>query len=169
MSISSHKSGQAIVEFVIALVAALVLFAALLQIASLSVKHNTIMNEARRKAGMHALSGGIGGRAPDYIHEWEAGPDKVNYSADDRMVRGNSAGFAYLAASAAHYRDLQGAIGPNMISSLVGDPDVVLDGLQDGHDSDSVDLVPVIRHLVYRADSIALESEVWLTELGDLY
>jgi len=160
------KNGQAIVELVVALVAVLVLFAGLLQIGLLADAHTAVMTEARRKAGMNAIAGGIGGVAPEYISRWDNGPDRVSYSMDDRCVRGSPALFALLAGEhVAHGMQLQRTVGANAVSSLAPYPETVLSGFQSGRSSTVVPLLPVIRHLVYAQDSIGLQSEVWMVEM----
>ncbi len=170
MTVNAHnrrsRSGQAIVELVVALVAVMVLFAGLLQIGLLANAHTKVMTEARRLAGRNAIEGGVGGMAPQYIVNWDDGADGVSYSMDDRRLGGSAALFALMAGErAARGFSLANAVGPNALSDLAPYPDTVLSGFQGGRSRATVPLLPVIRHLVYSADSIELCSEVWMVDL----
>ena len=167
--VCGRKRGQAMVEFVIALVAIIVLFGGLMQVSVLSNRHDKVMNEARLQAGINAMTDALGGQAPVYITDWTKGADDVNYSVDDKDITGLSGQFSYKAASYAHSADLAAIAGQNLISGLAGNPDEVLGNLTDGHDSDSVAIIPVIRDFVYNSDTITLDCRVWMVDLGNLY
>lgn len=167
------RGGQAMIEFLVGLVAVLVLIAGLLQVAELTMKHTDAMVEARLDAGETALSGLFPLSNPDYIESWNEGPDQIRYTTDDASSRGGSSEFTDSIANRAAADDAGWAIinaaGGN-IPVLHEHPDPVsFFGLVKAESEDTVSLIPAIRELVYRAETIRIRSEVWMTGTGDLY
>jgi len=176
---NSDRAGQAVVEFLVGLVAVLVLFAALLQMASLNKAHTDTMVEARRQAGelaMLQLGPGLEIMSdPDYILNWQEGPDGKRHTRDDRFSSASPAAFnaviVDLAAPNAEGWTIIDSVPDNRLTGLHNDPDPVAGfGLVRGHHSVSdVPLLPAVQSLLYRAESIDVESEVWLTWTKGIY
>jgi hypothetical protein len=168
------KSGQAIVELMVGLVALLVLIAALLQVASLSSAHDATMVEARRQAGELAMMDAEPAFVPDYILDWHAGPDTKRYTRDDTFTTADPAQFKGTiidkAAADSTGWDRIDAVPNNRISRIHGSgmPQTEL-GFVKGTASTNVDLLPVIQSLVYAADSITMETETWMTWTKGIY
>ena len=70
-------------EFLIGMVAILVLLAGLVQLVSLTQSRAEAMNGARRRAGLLAMGGDTASTTPDFIRFWNTGDDEKAYSADD--------------------------------------------------------------------------------------
>ena len=163
------KSGQALVEFVVSIVAVIVLVAGLVQIGLLTKVHTDVMQEAREKAGELVLSPMPMGMAPDYIGKWEDGPDGVNYSSDDEAAGGNLAGFQGMTIAGAQPRRLYDQVGDNEFYRLIGDPLLVMNGFVKGSSTRTVELLPAMRSLLYGTDSTDVKCDVWMVNGGGLY
>lgn len=164
------KDGQAIVEFVVAIVAVIVLVAAMVQIGTLSKIHTDVMAEAREEAGKHAVESLVAGsEAPDYVGSVQNGPDGVNYSADDQASPGNTFDLQSRIVDYAHPGELNDAVGDNMVTEVAASPNLAMDGFVNGHSSKTVQLLPVIQELVSASSSIEVKSDVWMVRLGDIH
>lgn len=160
---SSFSPGQALVEFVVALVCILALFAGLVQIGLLTAARTRTMIDARQEAGQNALMSQLIGSAPAYIEDWQPGPDTRTYSADDSHSTANATDFSSHLVIYGHPDDLQAWVPANSISPLYQDPSPVsMFGLVSGSASEIVELLPAVTHLLYAADEIKIHSEVWL-------
>lgn len=162
------KNGQAIVEFVVAIIAVIVLVAGMVHIGITSKIHTDVMAKAREDAGMHMLTPVVGSGIPDFASSVQDGADGVNYSADDEIPNGNVIGVQTIAGYT-HPGDLAGTVGNNMMTDIFIDPSLVIDGFVSGHDLRTVQMLPVIRDLVNGEQSFDVESKVWMVDLGDLY
>lgn len=168
-------SGQATVEFVIALITVLALFAGILQVVSLARARTDAMVEARRSAGESAiLPGGTPDPGARYIRDWLVGPDGARHTGDDTYTAGNPIGFYDLivnrTAPEPEQWDIVDSVNGNDISILHSsyDPAAVF-GMVRGEAARNVPLIPAVRQLLYRADEIDIETEVWMTLTGNYY
>ena len=168
------RGGQALVEFMIGLVAVLVLFAGLLQVASLSRIHTDTMVEARRLAAEQAMLDVDTLTSPDYIHDWQQGDDQKSYTRDDNFTTANPSDFDTRivdraggdtdgwdlidSAPGSRFPDLHGSSAPGSLFGLV-----------EGTDSGTIDLLPAVQHLIYAAPSIQVRCNVWMTRTKGLY
>jgi hypothetical protein len=163
----TSKSGQAIVEFVVGLVAILIITAALLQIGTLVRADTRTLQEARADAGRDALGNEYFepiSPGPRYIRDWGVGGDGNAYTRDDLPVLGNSALLSDGVVGNARPEAL-GALAPGNPVTAIGRSDQVLSGLGfvRGHSSSGpIPLLPVTRNLIFGRDSITLESQVFL-------
>jgi hypothetical protein len=170
----NRKNGQAMVELIVGLVAILALFAGMLQLAKLSTAQTDTLSKAREEAGSLAMSTVPLSSDADYIKFWEKGPDDRRYSVDDTHTEGNSAAFVGTVVSKAA-RDnaawgVLRSVPRNDILSLQSSPLPASQfGLVDGTESATIPLLPVVKHLLYDADSITVESKVWMPWMKELY
>ena len=155
------KGGQAIVEFVVALVAVMVLFAGLLQIGLFSRLHTDAMMEARKDAAERAVSPFAGAMSADFIAAWQDGDDEISYSKDDDAVLGQLNHFSSHIVQYAHPVELEDKRGVNLISTMSAQPSLILSALERGVAERTMDVLPVIRNMVYGDDSIEVECEVY--------
>ena len=82
-------SGQAMIEFVVAILLVVIVLAGLLQFVELAGIKGLLLAAIRREAGEQALGQRIVlGAAPVYILDWEAGADQIRHTADDTADRG---------------------------------------------------------------------------------
>lgn len=164
------RSGQAMIEFIVALVAIVVIFVSILQIGLLGIARTEVMEEARREAGAQAVLPIVSSPLPEYIRDWDAGPDTRTYSADDEIDYGNI--FDIPARIVVHARpnDLAALLPDNDVSRMNADPEFEIGvGLLKGDDREDVPLFPAITHLVYDEDEIRVEGEVWIPWLTGIY
>jgi hypothetical protein len=172
---SPRTAGQALTELVIGLVAILALLAGLLQLGLLTRAQTDVMILARSRAAATAMAGGTQITAiPSYIHEVTAGNDGRTYSRDDEHTFASAEEFSRTVVdkSAADPTDwhLLDAMPSRPFSDLHGsDTPAELFGLIDGTASETVDIIPAVKSLLYRADTIKIEARVWVPRTGDFY
>lgn len=165
-----NRSGQAMTEFVVALVCILVLVAGVIQIAVLGLRHSRLMSEARRDAGQRALLDESPFSAPQFVASCTVGDDGIAFSRDDGKTAGDSGDLTVGVASHAHPDDLQDLRPDNPVSILAGsDFPQTMFGFVEGEKTDSVDLIPIVRELIYRKDSLELKGTAWMTWTKGVY
>lgn len=164
------RSGQSLIEFVVALVCILALFAGLLQMGLLGIAQTQTMKEARRGAGQQAMRDTPLAPLPDYIQDWEPGPDGKTYSADDEIIDGDTGSFNARVLAHAHPLELDTVRPGNVISTMSGSASPHGSfGLVQGNDQRTVDLLPAVQHLIYGHETITIRSEVWLGWTQGIY
>ncbi len=160
------RSGQAIAEFVVALAAILVLVAGILQIGQLARAHTRTLMEAREMAGRYALQENyqLLLPGPRLLGTWSSGPDHSRHSRDDEPLPPLADVTGEDLLPHAHVDDLSGYVQNNPFSRLARGQDPLNGfGLVHGHArSDAIPVLPIVRRLLYRADAVVLESDVWL-------
>lgn len=163
------RSGQALMEMVVALVAVAVVVAALLQITALSRAHLQMINAARAEAAMYAMAPEYRSGAPmaDLIVNWELGPDGRPMTADDRAVVTGAGGVRSRVLRHARPEELNRVVPGNPVTAAAwNDPLPAAFGLvRSVQLSDPVPMIPIARHLLYDAESIRVEGDattVWL-------
>ncbi|MCE9614532.1 MAG: pilus assembly protein [Lentisphaerae bacterium] len=171
---NTRAGGQAMIEFIIGLVAMLALVAGLIQLVTLARTQLETMTEARRQAGRLALQSVGSPGTPDYIRYWDAGPDDRTYSRDDTFDLANASDFRRLfpdqaVANAADW-SVMSAIPENPIADLHnGAPPEGVFGLVSSRVEEEVPLLPAVRHLLFSRDKVTVESKVWMTETAGFY
>jgi hypothetical protein len=165
------------IELMIGLVAVLAVFAGLLQIASLSRTRTEVSVEARREAGaltMLSTLDGLPVTIPDYVRDRFAGADTRRHSRDDTFDNANPADLDALitqrsAPDNAGWGVLNSVPG-NAVSGLSGHPDPVsVFGLLNGKETETLEVIPAVRSLLYHADSIEVEGSAWMTWTKGIY
>ncbi|MEI7881230.1 MAG: TadE family protein [bacterium] len=164
------RSGQAIVELVVALVVIMVLVAGIIQICSMGVSHSKLMTSARWEAGQKAMLDASSFAAPKYIAECTAGNDGIAYSRDDDTTPGDVNIFQGGIVRYAKPDELNLRREDNPVSSLANSsfPQEMF-GLVDGEARTSVPLIPVVRQLLYQSDSVELQGKAWMTWTKGIY
>jgi len=163
------------IELIIGLVSIVALFAGLVQMVSLSRARHDTQYEARSEAGEDSLSD-LDALFSDaeFIEDWDMGDDERRHTRDDRTGDGDSFGFnrAIVEASSPDsegWQIIQQAPG-DQISMLRGTPNPAqVFGLVEGKAEEDVSLLPAVRSLLYNADSIEVESRVWMTWTRGIY
>jgi hypothetical protein len=166
------------VEFIVGLLAVVVLFAAFVQLVDLAATHTNTMVKARKEAADKAmldLGAGAGILTdPDFIREWREGPDRKRHTPDDTFSRSAAALFddtvvEKAGGDAAGWAQIDLAPG-NAFSSLRGSADpVALFGLVKGDNSKSVSLMSAIQELLYAKDKVDVRTTVWMTWTKGIY
>jgi hypothetical protein len=163
----SSRSGQALIETDLALVALMaIVFAALVQLSRLGRARTEALMEARREAGQNALSDTYAqpNPAPTFIYNWDVGGDERSHSADDTARNALSQTVDNGLLAPAHPDDLSDACRA-MPSPPAGTRPVVMgfDLVHGREQSDRIELLPVVRRLLYDAEDIRITSDAWLT------
>jgi len=165
-----RKEGQAIVELVVALVVILVLAAGIIQISWLGVRHSRAMGEARRIAGHKAMLDVPSYESPRFISTCTMGADAIAFSRDDSALNGDPTDLTDGIVKYAHPKPLN-VIAPDNPVSVLSESAMpqAMFGLIHGENKDSVDLLPVVRRLIYTADSVEVQGSAWMTWTKGLY
>jgi len=158
------------IEFIVAIVCVVVIFVGILQIGLLGMARTEVMVEARHQAGAMAMLDIIESSLPDYIKDWDEGPDTRPYSADDRSTPGDANAVATRIAAYADPSQVNAVLPDNIITRLERNPEFEIGlGLLKGDARETVPLFPAITHLVYDADEIRVEGDVWIPWTRGIY
>lgn len=160
------RGGQAMLEFVIALVAILVLVAGLLQIGRLTRVQLNALNEARADAARLAMSDVYTRRipGPQFLRDWDVGPDRARHSRDDIPRPGDPGLVRLMILAHAKPDELAARVPDNPVSGLMNRYPLI-DGYALVHgraEPRTVPLLPVMRHLIYNAEAIDIGADAWL-------
>ena len=166
------------VELMVGLVSILAIFAGLMQMVSLSRARHDTQHEARSEAGEAALdpfSSGVGqlsGAAT--IRDWDSGSDGLRHTRDDRSTGGDASRFSRdivqpASPDPAGWAIIESAPGDQLSPLLDQHNPAALFGLIEATESETVPLLPAVRSLLYDADSIEVESRVWMTWTKGIY
>ena len=169
------KSGQALAEFVIGLIAVLTLAACLRVGSNMITAHSDAMAMARSEAATAASLGIDALSDARYIHEVTDGKDKRQYTKDDESTTANGAEFNSIivdrTVSADSDWDILNQSPNNRISKLHGNmnPSTAF-GLVQGSYKKTVpiDQIPAVRFF-YNAQTMEVECNVWMTQINGLY
>jgi hypothetical protein len=153
-----HCNGQAAVEFLLGLLAIVLLLAGLIQYALLAGLQTDFMAEVREEAGEQALSGSAttseGSALLGILASQSAQTPEQWLRADaGRAVKFDG---MRLNESAGAYA-----------STLAGTAPVF--GFIHSRRAQTFDIEPILRTLAGIQDSVTIEAEVWMPPLGDLY
>jgi len=167
------SSGQAMIEFVVAILLVVIIVAGLLQFVELAGIKGQLLGAIRREAGEQALGERIVlGSAPEYILDWQEGSDDIRHTADDTHDNGsagNTLQAAVLDRSVGHpadwsYLDEARNTGiPDLHAS--GQPMGAL-GFVHADLQEEVDLLPVMRGWLVGKESITVGTELWFPRLA---
>lgn len=169
--------GQAMVEFIVSLVAILIVAAGMFLLAEL-IRVDT---ETSVAATGEAISGSMSlGMATSFtpIEDWDPGADGMRHTKDDRPQRGNFGRVrrnvtAYTAPSGdwSGTRRLDG--GATRYADIVQFHDGVLSGstmrFMRGRSEQTVETIPVMQSLMGLPPTLTLRNEVWMPSTGELY
>jgi len=170
----NDRGGQALIEMTIGMVSLMILVAVIAQLAMfVRTSHETSVR-AREQAGSLALSEYPLSVTATYIGATEVGPDSKPYTKDDVFVNGDASAYCRdildpLAAESADWNTLD-EIPANPFTQLRGTQNPMQSfGLLRGQDGEPVPLLPAVRSLLYRADSIQMEETVWMPWTKGVY
>ncbi|MBA4387832.1 MAG: hypothetical protein C0404_07615 [Verrucomicrobia bacterium] len=169
------RSGQAMVEFLVAVVVILALFAGLLQVASLTKTRTDMMVSARRDAGQRAvLPGSYDAGLADHIRFVTEGSDTKRYTRDDSFLAADPGRFADVlvepsAPDVARWGIIDSRVNNQLTILHAASQPIDELGLVRGIDRRTIRLLPAVQHLLYNAPQVTVESEVWLAKTKDIY
>lgn len=162
------------IELTTGMLVLIVLTAVLFQLTRfVRVGHETAVR-ARELAGELALQDTPYSVTATFIAGIETGPDGKPYTRDD-VFQVADPNLYYggilepLAGDPADWNTLD-AVPGNAYSELRASANPIsIFGLLRGEDSEDVDLLPAVQHLLYRADSIRIEETVWMPWTRGVY
>ncbi len=171
ISTAARRSGQAMVEFVIAILAIVIVVAGFFQLMEIVGKRGDIFRAIRGEAGKKALSPSQLLDRPDYIREWKEGDDEFRHTADDESVRGSisvtlGAGVVdHSVADASAWPLLDEAVNSDL-AELRGGLSASAIGLIQEKETEKIELMPAMRNWIIGKDYVVVGSELWLPRLS---
>lgn len=169
----SAKSGQAVIEFCIGIVAMLTVIGGIFQLGRMGQARMDARVEATRAATMFSMLDEdlTGLFIPNYIRAMDAGPDGWTYSQDDISMGGD--------ALDAHERIIM-RMPPAQVrqyapESPLADMDDAFEmmlgmGLVSGTGAEyGVPVFPIVRRLFFDRHSVNIQVQVWSTRTGGIY
>lgn len=165
----SALRGQAMIEFVIALMVIVILVAGIAQFIELGTARGNILSSIRGDVGMDAIDGNDIGDSPDYIQDWKEGADETRHTADDRKVQGGAAtlGSDVLSRTVRDPADwvyVETAKNRDILSARAGSAAAL--GFVHGDEKEEIDLLPAMRNLLGGKDSVTVGAELWMPRLS---
>lgn len=108
--------------------------------------------------------------APAFIYNWEVGGDGRSYSADDTAQETLSTAVDTGLLAPVHPAELAARLPGNALSDLQGRRPVVdaFDLVHGQVRSERMELLPVVRRLLYDADDIQITADAWLTWMQEV-
>jgi hypothetical protein len=165
--------GQAMIEFVVAILLVVIIMAGLLQFVEIAGIKGLLLGAIRREAGELALGQRtVLGAAPDYILDWKPGADAIRHTADDTFdsgIAGNTLQAAVIDQSVAapadwsYLDDAHNTAIPNL--HISGQPASALGFIHADLD-EVVTLLPAMRDWLIGKESITVGTELWFPRLG---
>jgi len=167
------KSGQAIIEFCIGLIAFLAVVGGMFQLGRLGLARLDTRVEATRIATERSMrsEAETGLYAPSYISRVSAGADEYSYSVDDVSIRGN-ADEAYERIVERMAVDRVRAHAPDSPVAEMNDAFEMRAGMgfvQGVGSRFNIPILPVVRSLLFNQTSVDIQTQVWMTRTGDIY
>ncbi len=169
-----RRAGQAMAEFVVGLIAVLVLVSGILQLAALGQAQTRVTQAATAGAALAAKEDTYLEPAvpPVYLDRVTVGPDGARYTRDDGRILGDAALIHREVLSHARPDEIRAvAGGGNIIAEADADPELVeAFGFVRAHSvGPPVPVLPVVRNLFYRAERIDMDAVVWSVWTQGLY
>jgi hypothetical protein len=156
------------------MVGIVVVLLAMLELTKLAMSHTNVMHEARTDVAEDMQSEVVLFPTADFLQSWDAGNDAKRYTADDETIAASPESFYNTTVEQSVADASQwGLIGqvPNRLSTLHNSPAMISAslGLLRGDASETTQLLPGFQRLVYGAESITIESEVWMPWTKGIY
>ena len=167
---NARDSGQAMVEFVVAILAVVIVVAGFFQLMEIVGERGAILRSIRGETGKKALSPGTLLDHPDYIREWKEGEDEFRHTADDESESGSisvtlgSGVVAHSVRDSADWPFLDNAVNSD-IASLRGGLSAAALGLVHEKRTEKIDLMPAMRDWIIGKDHVVVGSELWMPRL----
>ncbi len=164
------RAGQAMVEFVIAILAVVIVVAGFFQLMEIVGERGKILRSIRGETGKKALSPGLLLDRPDYIREWKEGKDEFRHTADDESEDGSisvtlGAGVVeHSVPGAADWTYLDNAVNADL-ASLRGGLSAAALGLVHEKETEKIELMPAMRNWIIGKEYVIVGSELWMPRL----
>ncbi len=170
---SCHRSGQALVEFCIGLVALLAVLGAVFQLGRLGLARTEARVDATRLAHNRSMfdAAVTGLSLPRYINRMSEGDDGYSYSQDDLAIGGNEQSAYDRVVARMRPDEVARRVPDSPVAGLSGPTEMILGmGLVHGTGMElNVPVLPVVRRLFFRRDRVDVQVTAWMTRTGDLY
>ena len=167
----SSCTGQAMVEFTVALVAILAVAIGAILLNRMQLARIASMAQARAEAGAMAMDSVYHiPMGAQFISDWEPGADAARYTGDDEPLPDGTA--IAMIDNITATADLDAFAAPtNAITRLQSSVDIGDFYLVQGSDSEEIALheIPGVMRLFTREHSVSVESEAWLVWSGGIY
>ena len=165
-----RRSGQAMVEFVIAIVGVLVVAAGILLLAELHRADTDTAVEATAEAIDDSMGSAIASSFTP-VDDWREGRDAMRHTKDDRPGSGSFSGVrARVARRTAPGGDWSGLARYDDIRQFSdGAMDSATFRFHRGASQQTVEPLPVLRRLLGLPDAMTLRNETWMPSTGGLY
>ena len=163
-------AGQAMVEFVVAILAIVIVVAGFFQLMEIVGARGKILRSIRGEAGKKALSPGLLIDRPDYIRDWNEGDDESRHTADDKADTGSisvTLGAGVVGHSVSDSGDwtyLDNAVNSDF-ASLRGGLSATALGLVHEKETEKIELMPAMRDWIVGKDYVLVGSELWMPRL----
>jgi len=174
---SASREGQAMIEFVIALVGILIVTAGMLLLADLNRADTETLTLATGEAITDAMSTSIASSFTP-VREWEEGADGMRYTKDDRADDGDFSGLrANITSHTAPDGDWSGTRRADGSSAHYDDIVKLNDGVLVAstfrfnrvREEQDVETLPVLQSLMGLPATLTVRNEVWMPSVGGLY
>jgi len=169
-----RTGGQALIEVCVCLIGIVVILLAMVELTNLSMIQTRTMTEARANVARVMQDEIVLFPTADFLQTWEEGADGKRYTADDVPVTASVSSFygTIVNKSVSDASDWNVFAGnPNHIVDLHNTPGIVSPffGLLKGDASETTNLLPGFQRFIYGAETITIESEVWMTWTKGIY
>lgn len=167
-----RSRGQAMIEFVIAILLVVILVTGILQFVELAGLKGQLLAEIRSDAGGHAMGqASVPTTAPAYIRDWREGRDALRHTADDLDERGSAADTLHvnvLDRATVRPDDWQYLADARSTETLrlrdSAMPASAL-GLFQTERREEVAVLPAMRDWLLGRDSVTVGAEIWFPRL----
>lgn len=167
------RSGQAMVEFVVGLIALLAAAVAVLAVAELTRADTDAMAEAQERAAEASMGNGVASDFP-ILADVDPGPDGRALTKDDRPVSGSlngvRSGIAGMAGDlgADAARSVSGGVGPaaNDLGDFARGADASAFGFRRGRGTAVAEPPPAAAFFYGLPAQVEQENEVWMPKTG---
>lgn len=176
LPVASHRSGQAMVEFVVAVVAIMLVVGGILTVASLQRADAKSMLDATTEAVEDSMGNTISSNFSP-INDWDNGPDGHEQTKDDRAqkgsftkVRGDITGRAVPNDDwSAFDRADGGSVVYDEIERLDASGGSTIIGMVEGKSSEVAEIPNAIQQILGFPAEVEIENEVWMPKTEGLY
>ena len=165
------RHGQAMVEFVVAILAVVIVATGFLQFLDIAGVKGKIINEIRGETGKQALSTSNLSDRPEYIREWREGNDEMRHTADDDKALGSIAVtlgndvIEHSVRTPADWALLDGAVNTG-VAELRGGLSASALGFVHERQREEIDLLPAMRDWFVGKDTITVGQDLWMPKLS---
>ncbi len=168
-----RKSGQAVIEFCIGIVAMLAVIGGIFQLGRMGRGRMDARVDATRIATARSMLGEdiTGLYIPNYVREMYEGSDGRSYSVDDLAIGGNTEDVYDRVVRPMN----PGAVRQYAPGSPIADMEDSMEmmmgmGLVAGTGMDlNIPVLPVVRRLFFNRNTVDIQVQVWMTRTGDIY